>query len=100
MVNIGVFLNQAELSLNSLNLAISGKLINHRSMNWAPFKDLVSHMCLVGGWMAGSSPFAVITNIFVAEFAEFIETFRKNSKCIISNTLPGLDLSGPPRLQF
>ena len=30
---------------NSVN---SGNLINHWSMNWAPFKDPVSHMCLTG----------------------------------------------------
>ena len=29
--------------------------------------------------MAGSSPFSVMTNIFVTEFAEFSEAFRKNS---------------------
>ena len=29
--------------------------------------------------MAGLSPFTVMTNIFVTEFAEFSETFRKNS---------------------
>ena len=39
------FLNGAELSLNSVN---SEKLINHWSMNWAQFKDPISHMCLAG----------------------------------------------------
>ena len=57
------FLNRAELSLDS------EKLINHPSMNWAQFKDPVSHMCLAGTvvacWsltqeVAGSSPFNVI----------------------------------------
>ena len=42
---IEFFLNGAELSLNSV---ISGNLINHSSMNWAQFKDPVSHMCLAG----------------------------------------------------
>ena len=52
-------------------------------MNWAQFKDPVSHMCLAGvveassytrgGWVAGSSPFTVVTNIFVTEFSEFSE---------------------------
>ena len=54
-------------------------------MNWDQFKDNVSHMCLAGtvvaswslseeiGWVAGSSPFTVMTNIFVPEFAEFSE---------------------------
>ena len=51
-------------------------------MNWAQFKDPVSDMCLAGtlvaSWsltqqVAGLSPFAVMTNIFVTEFAEFTE---------------------------
>ena len=57
-------------------------------MNWAQFKDPVSHMCLAGAmvasWsltqeMAGSNPFTVMTNIFVTEFTEISETFRKIS---------------------
>ena len=43
------FLNGAELSLNSVN---SEKLINHPSMNWAQFKDPISHMCLAGAVVA------------------------------------------------
>ena len=67
-----LFLNVAELSLNSVNSANSGKLINHCIMNWAQFKDPISHMCLadavVASWsltqeVAGSSPFTVMTNI-------------------------------------
>ena len=51
-------------------------------MNWAQFKDSVSRMCLAGiavaFWsltqeMAGSSPFTVMTNIFVIEFGEYSE---------------------------
>ena len=51
-------------------------------MNWAQFKDLVSHMCLAGAvvasWyqtqmVAGSSPCALMVNIFVTEFAGFSE---------------------------
>ena len=56
-------------------------------MNWAQFKDPVSTCVLLhcggilvshtrGGCVAGSSPFTVMTNIFVTEFSE---TFRKNS---------------------
>ena len=54
-------------------------------MNKDEFKDPVSHMCLAGAvvasWsltqeVAGSSPFTVMTNIFVTEFSE---TFSKNS---------------------
>ena len=47
----------------------SGNLIN---MNWARFKDPVSHMCLAGAVVAGSSPFTVMRNIFVTEFGENI----------------------------
>ena len=48
-------------------------------MNWALFKDPVSHMCLAGAvetsWsltqeVAVSSSFTVLTNIFVTEFRE------------------------------
>ena len=74
------FLNGAESSFNSVNSANSGNLINQSSMNWAEFKDPLSHVCLAGdvvaSWsltqeMAGLSPFTIITNIF--EFAEFSE---------------------------
>ena len=50
-------------------------------MNWAQFKDPVSHLCLAGValtcWSltqkeAGSNAFAVMTNIFVTEFSENI----------------------------
>ena len=59
-------LNGAELSLNSLNSANSGNLVNHSSMNWVQFKDLGVQMCLadtvVASWsltqeVAGPSPF-------------------------------------------
>ena len=51
-------------------------------MNWAPFKDPISHMTLAGAevasWsltqeVADSSPFAVMANTFVIQFAEFNE---------------------------
>ena len=32
--------------------------------------------------VAGSSPFSVMTNIFVTEFSEYSETFRKNSSVL------------------
>ena len=84
------FLNGAEHSLNSVNSANSVNLINHSRMNWAQFKDLVCHVCLAGtvvaSWsltqeVAGSSPFAVKTNILPLNS---VKTFRKNS---ISSTL-------------
>ena len=49
-------------------------------------------MCLAGpvvaSWsltheVACSSPFTVVTNIFVTEFAELSETFRKKLQCVI-----------------
>ena len=58
------------------------KSLNHEC------KDPVSHMCLVGVvvayWYlkqetASLSPFTVMINIFITEFAEFSETFGKNS---------------------
>ena len=51
-------------------------------MNWAQFKDPVSHMCLVSAVVASWSltqevadlnPFTVITNLSNTELAEFIE---------------------------
>ena len=57
-------------------------------MNWAQFKGPVFHMCLastmVVSWfltqeVGGSSPFTVMTNIFVTELNEFSETLRKSS---------------------
>ena len=67
---------------NSVNLVNSEHLINHWSMNCAQFKDPVSNMCLAGAmiaswsltqWVAGSIPFAVMTNVFIRyrEFTEF-----------------------------
>ena len=62
-------------------------------MNRSQFKDPVSHMCLAGtvaaSWfltqeVAGSSPFTVMTNIFVSEFSEFSETFGKISNVTVS----------------
>ena len=50
------------------------------------FKDPVSHMCLAGtvvaSWsltqeVAGSSPFTVLTNIFVTEFHESVKHLGK-----------------------
>ena len=71
-----LFLNRAELSLNSGN---PRNLINHLSMNWAQYKDPVSHMriadTVVASWsltqeLSGSNHFTVTTNIFVTEFNE------------------------------
>ena len=64
--------------------------------NCASFKDPVSHMCLAGAmvasWsltqeMAGSNPFTVMTNIFVTEFTEISETFRKISIDKVKQTI-------------
>ena len=93
------FLNGAELSLNSVN---SEKLINHPSMNWAQFKDPVSHMCLPGAvvasWslrqeVAGLNPFNDINFLSLNSansvtknlFYSVTKTFRKNSsECAVS----------------
>ena len=51
-------------------------------MNWAQFKDPVSHMCLAGAviasWsltqeVADANSFTVMSNITVTKFAEFSE---------------------------
>ena len=58
-------------------------------MNWGKFKDPVSHMCLPGAVVAsrsltqevaGSSPFTVVRNTFVTEFAEFSENIKGKLK--------------------
>ena len=78
------FLNRAELSLNSANLKINEawiglnlKILSPHVSCWCCGSILVSHTR--GSCMAGSSPFIVMTNIFVTEFSEFSETCRKNS---------------------
>ena len=58
-------------------------------MNWTQFKDPVSHMCLAGtvvvSWsliqeVAGSSPFTLMTNIFVTDFSENVQ--KKHPLCV------------------
>ena len=49
LLDIGVFPKWNRNSPNSVN---SGKLIIHWSINWAQFKDPVSHMCLAGALVA------------------------------------------------
>ena len=58
--------------MHPMTSANSGNLINHWSVNWAQFKDPISHKCLAGTvvayWsftqeVADSSPFTVMTNI-------------------------------------
>ena len=70
-------------------------------MNGVEFKHLVSHMCLAGAvvasWfltqeVAGLSPFTVKANIFVMEFSEFSEKFRKNSN---GSNVWNISLYGP-----
>ena len=76
---------------NSLNSAISGNLINHRSMNWAQFKDPVSHMCLAGAVVASWSPTKEVAGwqvqtlllqrqLFLSlNSANSVKTYRENS---------------------
>ena len=76
---IGVF---PKWNRNSLNSGKSGNLINHWSMNWAQFKDRVFHMCLADAMVASSSPFTVMTIIFVTlslNSANPVKTLRENS---------------------
>ena len=47
-----LFLNGAELSFKSVDSVNSGNLINHFNINWAQFKDPVSH--IVACWHCGS----------------------------------------------
>ena len=67
---------------------------DHWSINWAQYKEYVSHMCPAGtvvvSWsltqeVAGSRPFTVMTNIFVTEFAEFSENIQENPHCFKAN---------------
>ena len=53
-VPIGLFLNGANLLLNSVVSLNSRNLINQRNMNWTQFKDPVSHMCLDGTVVASN----------------------------------------------
>ena len=82
------FLNWVELSLNSANprnLKITEVWIGltlkrsclSRVCCWCFGSILVSYTRC--GYAVGSSPFTVMTNIFVTEFSEFSATFRKNS---------------------
>ena len=57
-------------------------------MNWAQFKDPVSHMCLAGtvvaSWslkqkVAGSNPFTVMANFLSLNLLNSMKTFKKNS---------------------
>ena len=70
-----------ELSLNSGNLKITKALIG---LN-LKILSLYMSCCRYGSiWsliqdVANSKPFSVMTNIFVTEFSEFCETFKKNS---------------------
>ena len=78
------FLNRAELSLNWANsgnlkiterwIGLNLKILSLHVSCWCCVNILVSHTR--GGCVAGSSPFTVMTNIFVTEFRE---KFRKNS---------------------
>ena len=90
---IGVF---SKWNRNSLN---SGNLINHWSMNWAQFKDPVSHMCLDGAvvpsWsvtqeMAGWKVWVLLLywQIFLSlNPANSVKTFRENSIILINHSI-------------
>ena len=75
------FLNRAELLLNSANsenlkitdarIGLNLKILSLHMSCWHCGSILVPHTR--GGYVAGSSPFTVMTNIFVTEFTEFSE---------------------------
>ena len=69
-------------------------------MNWNQFKDPVSDVCLTGAvvvsfsntkgvWVVGSSPFTVMTNIFVTEFIEFSENIDNSNYSARVSTVTG-----------
>ena len=76
-----LFLNEAELSLNS------GNLINHWSVNWVQFKDFVSHMCLAGGVVASWSLTQDVANSSLYCNDKYVLSFRKNSQYFVINPL-------------
>ena len=83
------FLNRADVSLNSANsgnlkineawIGLNLKILSLHVSCWHCGSLLVSHTR--GGCVVGLSPFTVMTNIFVTEFREFSETFRKKLHC-------------------
>ena len=70
-LSIGVF---PEWNRNSLNSANSGNPINHWSIH--ELSILVSYTRC--GWVADLSPFTVMKNMFVTEFAEFSIKWKLN----------------------
>ena len=90
LISVEFFLNGEEFSSNSVNSANSGNLINHWSMNWAQFKDPMSHMCLAGTMVAfwsftqeviGSKPF---NDNYFCHWIHW-KSFRKNSNVLYNN---------------
>ena len=74
------FLNEVELSLNSMNSTNSGNLIDHCSMNWGQFKGHLCYLCLHGAvvWSLLLMQQVVDSRLtfyknFVNEFTEFSE---------------------------
>ena len=74
-------------------------------MNWNQFKDPVSDICLTGVvvasfsntkgvWVAGSSPFTVMTNIFITEFIEFSENIDNSNYSALMSTVTGTIFAG------
>ena len=70
-------------------------------MNWAQFKDPVSHMCLAGtvvvSWsltqeVASSNPFIVMTNIFSLNSENSVKTLRENLNVLDVTPSPFISL--------
>ena len=45
-----------------------------------------------GGWVAGSSPFNIMTNSFVTESTNLVKTFRENLIKLITRSIINADL--------
>ena len=67
-----------EGKLNIYETMNSGNLINHCSMNWAKFKDPVSHMCLAGAVVACWSLTQELQVRIILLCINFVSQFSEN----------------------
>ena len=93
-VRLEMFLNGAELKLNSVISVHSANLIITQA--WIGLQDLVSHMCLAGtvvvSWtliqeMADLSPFTVMTNILTVR--NIVNVMVMFSQACLKNSVYG-----------
>ena len=85
---MGLSLNRAEFSLNSLSLANSENLRNHWSMNWVQFQDPFCYPCSCGTMVTnlsltqeivGSNALLLISNFLSPNSANSVALFKENS---------------------